>query len=325
MRPPEEKGVALLTVLLLVAVMSVIAVAVLDDVRFGLRRAANARSMGQAQWYGLGAEELARVRVARLSLASPERTTLQGDWNGRPFQFPVDHGAIEARISDAVGCFNLNSLAERQGDRLVRRADGERQFITLLGGLGLNEPRAVILASNIGDWIDTDDVSESGAEDLDYARMDKPYRTSGTLLSEVSEIRAVRGVTPDIYRLIRPYICALPTTDLSPINVNTLPVDRAILITMITSGAVPVEAAARLIAARSDAGWPDVQAFWNEPMLADLVPADPVRNQVSVRTRFFTLDADITFAGASATLNSLFELQSAGSVKLVARRWTRDE
>lgn len=325
MRPVRERGVALLTVLLLVAVMSVVAVAVLDDVRFGLRRAANARGVGQAQWYGLGAEELARVRVVRLSRVNPGRITLQGDWNGRPFRFPVEHGVIEARISDAVGCFNLNSLVEARGARLVRRQEGRRQFIDLLTALGLTEPRALGLANDISDWVDTDDIADGGAEDGDYARLATPYRTGGTMLAEVSEIRAVHGVTPDLYRRIRPYVCALPTTDLSPINVNTLSPDRAVLITMLTAGGTPPQAAVRLLQGRPADGWPDVQAFWNEPLVVDHAPPAPARDQISVQTRFFTLDADIAFAGAEATLNSLFELQSAGAVKLVARRWTRDE
>jgi len=325
MRPDRERGVALLTVLLLVAVMSVVAVAVLDDVRFGLRRAANARSVGQAQWYGLGAEELARVRVARLARATPGRTTLGGDWNGRPFRFPVENGLIEARLSDAVGCFNLNSLVEARGDRLLRRAEGRRQFVDLLTATGWAEPRAMALANDISDWIDSDDIPDGGAEDADYARRATPYRTAGAMLAEVSEIRAVRGVSPEVYRRLRPWVCALPTTDLSPINVNTLSPDRAVLVTMLTAGKTPPAAAARLLAGRPAGGWPDVQAFWNEPEVVDYAPPSPARDQIAVRTRFFALDAEIAFAGSRATLNSLFELQSAGDVQLVARRWTRDE
>ncbi|MFY8139424.1 MAG: type II secretion system minor pseudopilin GspK, partial [Caulobacter sp.] len=64
MRRADENGAALLTVLLLVAVMSVIAVGVLDDIRFGVHRTANATGRNQAQLYALGAEELARARIA---------------------------------------------------------------------------------------------------------------------------------------------------------------------------------------------------------------------------------------------------------------------
>jgi general secretion pathway protein K len=65
----KREGMALLTVLLLVAVMSVVAVAVLDDVRFSVRRATNAETQAQAQWYASGAEALARRQIARLLAA----------------------------------------------------------------------------------------------------------------------------------------------------------------------------------------------------------------------------------------------------------------
>ena len=82
MRRRREEGAALLTVLLLVAVMSALAVGVLDDIRFGLKRTANAETIGQAQWYALGAETVARARLARLAAQDALRTPA-GDWNGR--------------------------------------------------------------------------------------------------------------------------------------------------------------------------------------------------------------------------------------------------
>jgi general secretion pathway protein K len=164
-----------------------------------------------------------------------------------------------------------------------------------------------------------------GAEDQDYARGAPMYRTGGAMLAEVSELRMVRGFTPDVYDRLRPYVCAPPTTDLSPINVNTLAPDRSVLITMVTLGAIPPEAGARLLAGRPADGWDNLQAFWNDPILVDQVPEDAARDQVALRTRFFSLDADVTFAGSTATLNTLLEVDPSGAVKLAARRWTRDE
>ena len=89
MRRCDERGAALITVLLLVAVMSVLAVALLDDIRFGIRRGMNAAENGQAQWYALGAEALARSRIFRLSNGGG-RTSLAGNWPGRFVQFPVE-------------------------------------------------------------------------------------------------------------------------------------------------------------------------------------------------------------------------------------------
>ena len=76
MRPSrrEREGMALLTVLLLVAVMAALSVVMLDDIRFSVRRATNASAMDQAQWYGLGAETLARSQVRRLMDQNSSRT-----------------------------------------------------------------------------------------------------------------------------------------------------------------------------------------------------------------------------------------------------------
>ncbi|CEL36082.1 Type II secretion system protein K (fragment) [Xanthomonas citri pv. citri] len=76
--PARQRGVALLTVLLLVAVMTLLMAAVLEDLRFGLRRSGNGEAMTQAQWYALGSEAVARQRLQALSERDPLRTTLDG-------------------------------------------------------------------------------------------------------------------------------------------------------------------------------------------------------------------------------------------------------
>jgi len=320
-----EEGVALLTVLLLVAVMSALAVGVLDDIRFGLKRAANAETVGQAQWYALGAENLARARLLRLN-ENPTRTSLAGNWNGRSVTFPIDHGAIRARVSDATACFNLNSVVAGASEQWSRRELGLKQFIALLQAIGVAQLEAQALAEALADWIDSDGNRNTlGGEDDAYMNAARPYRTSGTLLSEVSELRALRGFTPEIYARLRPYVCALPAADLSPINVNMLGADKAVLLTMLTDGSLQPEAARRLILSRPSDGWPSVDAFWNLPALRDHLPSDAALDQVSLRTRFFSLEAQVDYAGGEAVLTSLFEQPAAGPAKLIARRWTIDE
>lgn len=322
MRRDDEKGVALLTVLLLVAVMAAVAVGVLDDLRFGIHRSANARSMAQAQWYALGAEELARVQIVRRLRLDPARTTLEGGWNGRPFTFEVEEGAIEAAVSDATGCFNLNSVVEDRGGTYVRHELGARQFALLASELGIGEARAARLQGALVDWIDSDDVVLA-AEDGAYGDLPRPYRTAAAPLAEVSELRAVRGFDAEVYDRIRPYVCALPVGP-SQINVNTLAPERAVLVTMLTEGRVPPAAARRVLEDRPAEGWSHPAAFWDEPALADAAPAGPAADQAAVRSGYFSLSARVAFAGSHVTLSSLFKAEGGG-LRLIARRWTRDE
>ena len=324
MRREDEKGAALLTVMLMVAVISVIAVGVLDDIRFGVRRTLNARIASQAQWYALGAEQLARTRIVQLMDRQPDKTTLEGGWNGRVISFPIQQGRMEARLTDATGCFNLNSVVEaNQGEPFRRRELGVRQFVTLLSLLGI--PSGPELAENLADWMDSNDVGRAESEDPGYAKLVQPYRTAGGPLAEVSELRAVRGFTPGVYAALRPYVCALPTTDLSPVNVNTLPPERALLLTALTEGRVGRETAARVLSGRPAEGWSDAQAFWGQQALVATPPGDPVRNHIKFRTRYFALDSQVTFDDMPVFMTALFETPSASKVILAARRWTPDE
>lgn len=318
----SERGVALLTVLLLVAVLATLAAVVLDDIRFGLRRTANAEAVGQARWYALGAETLAASQIGRLSQAS-QRLTRDGGWADRPFSFPVENGLIQGQLADGAACFNLNSVVQGTGEVLTRREVGVAQFRALLAALGQAPRETEMLAAALVDWIDSDGVRESGgAEDEAYLAGTPAYRTGGTLLAEVSEIRAIRGFTPAVYERLRPHVCALPISDLSPINVNTLTPNQGVLITLLTEGAVAPPVARRVIEARPAGGW-SVEEFWALPQLVEHIPADP--GQIKATSRYFTLQTEVTYLDAEVVASSLFEVDPSGQVRLAARRWTYDE
>ena len=324
MRRKREEGAALLTVLLMVAVIGVIAMGVLEDIRFGLRRSFNAQAGGQARWYALGGEQMARSRIDQLLARDAGKTSLEGDWNGRAVEFPIEGGAIQARVTDATGCFNLNSVVEAdQGEPFRRRELGVRQLASLMTLLGVSNGQD--LAESLAQWIDSNDIGPAGLEDDGYVAAGVPHRTAGGPLAEVSELRAVRGFDARTYAVLRPYVCALPTTDLSPINVNTLPESRATLLSAITLGAVPPENARRVIAARPAGGWSDLEAFWGQQALAGGAPVDGVRDQIRFRTRYFSLESRVGLAGGETFMTSLFEAGPTNRVRLVARRWTLED
>ncbi len=317
---------ALLTVLLLVAVMSVVAVSVLDDVRFSVRRAANVEFQSQAQWYAAGAESLAGRQITRLLDAGPARTPLEPAWNGRTMRFPIDGGTLAATVADGQACFNLNSLVLGFGEDLTARPLGAAQFRALGRAVGAPESRMRAIADALTDWLDADTTPlPLGAEDGAYAGLAEPYRTGGVMLAEVSELRAVKGVDADTYRRLRPWVCALPTARLSPLNVNTLTPEQSLLLVMLTDGALGPERARAVIASRPRNGWQDVEAFWSEPALASVAVDPEARDQITVLTRFFDLRVDVELGGSHAVRTALLEAGSDGRVRTVIQRWTPEE
>ena len=311
MKPPSKRGAALLTVLLLVAVMAALASAVLDDIRFSVRRTTNAEALEQGRWYALGAETLARGQ-----LAQGLGPGLTGEWRS----YPVEGGTVRARLEDGGACFNLNSVVEGSPGHWLRREGSLRQYRALRTTLGLPERRGQELSEALSDWIDSDSGrSTAGAEDDAYAG----YRTSGALLQETSELRAVRGYDAAVYRLVRPYVCALPVPETTMLNVNELAADKAVLLTALSDGAISPDAGRRALAARAKGGWRDVAAFLAEPSLRGVARAPA--GQLSVRSRYYELTAHADYAGGEVLMTSLIEQVGDGQTALRARRWTADE
>ena len=321
----DREGMALLAVLLLVAVMAVVAVAVLDDVRFSVRRTTNAETGAQAQWYADGAETLARRRIGRLTALAPDRTPLTPEWNGRAVTLPIDGGTVTAVVRDGQACFNLNSVVDWTGDRLAARPAGEAQLMALGRAVGVDERRMGTITDSLIDWIDTDTTARPlGAEDSAYAGLAQPYRTGGVLLAEVSELRAVRGVDRAAYARLRPHLCALPTHR-SRVIVNTLSPADAPLLVALTGGSLSLQAARDVIAARPRGGWPDPTGFWNQPALRGLEGGPDARDPVTVRTDYFAVRIDVDHGGVHAVRTALVESLPGGKVRTVIRRWTADE
>ena len=152
--PRQEQGVALLTVLLLVAVLATLAAVVLDDIRFGLRRTANAEAVGQGRWYALGAESLAAARIEDVLRRADGEARLV--WREQAVELPLDQGLIRTRIRDASTCFNLNSVAQGRGEVFSPRPEGLAQFKALAVAVGLAPAEAEQLGAALVDWMSLD-------------------------------------------------------------------------------------------------------------------------------------------------------------------------
>lgn len=315
--PDRERGAALLTVLLLVAVIAVMAAAALERLRLSTRLGGNAVVLDQARGYAYAAETLATSRVTALLSRAGDRVTLAGDWSGRPFGLPVPGGAAVARVSDGGNCFNLNSLVSPvEEGRFITNPTTVAQFARL--ATMLRVPDAAGIAASAADWIDSDgDTFLGGAEDGSY----RGYRTGGTLLADVSELRAIRGVTPEAFQVLRPWVCTLPFTDRVALNINTLLPEQAPLLAMLLPDTVGVEQARGLLLRRPPLGYNNVDQFWNQLSLnGGATPAPDARAQTDVRTQWFALAIDVTANGAEIHEDALIDARTLPA-RLVARQW----
>jgi general secretion pathway protein K len=325
--PPHERGAALLAVLLLVAVMGALAASALERLRLSTALAINHAALDQARAFAVGVEQLMALTIDDLTALSPEITTNAGGWNAATRTIPMPGGGLaRATVRDGGNCFNINSVAEgRTPLDLKPRLSGVQQFAGLMRALQVPEAQAQQIAEAAADWVDSDpDRSRNGAEDSDYARAAQAYRVGNTLFAEPSELRALAGMTPDLYARLRPFVCALPTTDLSPINVNTLVLEQAPLIAMLEPSQITLDRAQRVIASRPTAGWSQLADFYLTPELQFVrLPVD-VQSQPQLRTRWFKLDLQVELQGAALTETALVDARIAPA-RVVVRRWGNDD
>jgi general secretion pathway protein K len=321
-RKPNERGAALLTVLLLVAVMSVVAATALERVALATRMTGNGGAIDQARAYADAGTQIARMRIGDLVAANPARITLAGGWMGTPQSIPVPGGIATARVTDGGNCFNVNSVVTGESEASLKvRPIGVSQFQALLQALGVDARQAQGAAAALADWIDSDSVAQpGGAEDETYAQGPRPYRAANRLMVDASELRAVNGITPAIYDLARPWVCALPVTDLSPININTLLPTQAPLFAMLLPGQLSVAQARQLLAQRPPDGYGSTVQFWAMPSLSGLSPMTEVAEQVKLTTGFFEVDVSVNVGGTQLVERALIDARESPAT-IVRRSW----
>jgi len=205
-------GVALITVLLVLAVSTVLAVTMAVQQQVSIHRTENILHANQAWQYVLGLEKWA-IAVLEQDLKSNKTDSLLDNWNKGIPETDVPNGKIQAAIVDLQGLFNLNNLII---NGKVSEVDVQR-FKRLLEVQGLDQN----ISNAVLDWIDEDSDSRfpGGAEDVVYMDKPQPYRAANGFFTDKSELMLVNGIDALSYQKLAPHVVALP--EYTPLNVNT--------------------------------------------------------------------------------------------------------
>ncbi len=218
----SQKGVAIITVLLMVALATITVVSMSSRQRLDIRRAMNQQSLQQSRALALGGEKFAAATLMRdkQDKLTAKTDTLDEDWAQTLPPVPVDQSTIKGCVFDLQGRFNLNNLLTSEGAIANERLE---QLKRLLTELNIDASKA----SAIADWLDTDSepLGEDGAEESWYSGLDVPYRAANREMVSISELKMVKGFSPAVedekadYDLLLPHVTALPEVTL--ININT--------------------------------------------------------------------------------------------------------
>jgi general secretion pathway protein K len=219
-RHKHQRGVALVTAVLIVALATMLAVQVGFKGYLDQRRTANAFAVDQSFEVALGGEAWASDALRRDKLQSPKTDDFTEEWAVPIPPIPLEDigGEFEGQLEDMQGRFNLNSLVQYDASgqstvdpEAVKRLERLLEFLEL-------EPK---WAGFIADWIDSNTNPEfpNGAEDTVYTGLSPPYRTANMPITRSSEILALPEFGLERYKKLAPFITALPAN--TPINLCT--------------------------------------------------------------------------------------------------------
>lgn len=300
--PQRQRGVAVITAVLIVTIGTIIAVNLMWQAGLNIRRAESALAADQGLMFVQGAEAWAADILRQDQVDSPNSDNLSEAWAIELPPLPVEGGTITGRLEDLQGRFNVNNLLEPDGTENQRARTQFERLLSLLDA----DPA---LAGAVVDWLDpdTDMRFPSGGEDVAYSGADPPYRTANGAITSVSELMAVTGFDRDVYARVAPYLAALPIG--TKLNVNTA---SDVLLASLSDD-IDIATAGALIDERADADFPDIDKTFE-----GLVEADTLK-EIDGVSEHFLLTATVTLGTNQLTMRSVLQRDPSGITRALFR------
>ncbi|MGD8696201.1 MAG: type II secretion system minor pseudopilin GspK [Gammaproteobacteria bacterium] len=296
----RQRGVALITAMLIVALATMLTGAAVRDFHLDQRRTEAVLYSDLGTGFALGAEAWA----GRILIEDAEDNTVDhpGEvWATNLPPLPIDGGTVDGALIDLQGRFNLNNLVDAGGNSDPVAVE---QMERLLAALELERRWAGLIA----DWIDAD-ISPNfpdGAEDSTYLGQVPPYRPPNTLITSTSELMALPEMDLDTYRTLAPHVTALPAGTAINVNTATVPV------LMSLSDDLTASDAAQIQEDRPEDGYETVAELQN------VLPAD-ISAPLTVGSRYFRLAVRVNIGSTELTMYSLLEREGSGAVRTLLR------
>lgn len=332
----RARGAALIMALLIVVMVSVLAVQFSEAFNLNVSRSENRWYGAQAKNYLLATEVMASYFLEQ-DAQETEIDELTEAWNA-DLVLPTDEGLLEAKLEDAQGRFNINGLSIKANIPKTnvnpqiheKFSPQQKSFIRLLqifDDYPLTQEEAIAITEAAIDWVDNDGETVTGfggAESLHYNNKTPSYQPANQLFDSVSELQMVEGMTPTLYRLLEPLICALPDAQ-TAININTaLPAVLRTINRPDDLTPLRAEDVSTIEEERNLQPAEDVNDFFSNPAIRSILPVGAAAGGYDVSTEYFLLFAKTTVGEQVRYVVSHLhrDLEKDGKVTTLKRRYT---
>lgn len=353
--PKRQEGAALLIALVIMTIAIGIATNIMFRQQLHTRLASNISNLEQAYPYATAIEDWSRTILFRDFEDSPDSDDLTEGWATEIPPIPIPGGSMTGRLYDLQAKLNLNNVfppekpidendeipAEGATPEELEKIKDQNRFIIaqlrttrLMVTIDPNETigPAANFADTVQDWIDEDsNTSDGGAESDYYQTQDPAYNTANSFLVSETELRLLKDIDTDAYKLLRQYVTTLP--EYSDVNVNTAPTE------VIQALGFTPQQAENIISVRDEDPFQSMEDFLSLAVVSEAtqVPegqedlpeeervAPAVYEQgLSVTSEYFFLQGEVNIGTARLYINSILHRKN-GKVTVISRDFSNQQ
>jgi general secretion pathway protein K len=322
----NERGVAILAVLLGVALMTLIVVDFAMTSGLGFVSAANQSNELRAGYLARSGINIGLALLAqdeRSKMQSGNSTTLGGgqceslnDAWAVPFPpMPVDGGNVTLSIVDEARKLPINLMINQTAASNVQAGTPNAAMIAKIQRLFTILDVNTDLIQGIIQWITPIGANASGAAGSFYMGLIPPYQPRNGPMPTIADLQMVKGFNEAIFNRVSPFLTVMPETT---VNANTA--SPQVIASLEPELTEDQKIAQQIIEARTIRPFTQPTDIMNLPGVGPVGPR--LSQDVTMRSQFFTVIGTGTYAGARKIITATFHRETSGIGTLGA--WHED-
>tara|TARA_B100000941_G_scaffold18613_1_gene11144 strand:+ start:66 stop:875 length:810 start_codon:yes stop_codon:yes gene_type:complete len=263
-------------------------------------------------------ESLAQDKIEKELRFNSNKLTIDNPIINEPMLFNLNGADIVGKISDYGNCFNINSIVTLNDSNYVENKNAVAAFRKILS---LNEIDNNIIEEVIDqtiDWIDKDANPRAyGLEDYYYSGpLHSPREYTGMrLMVSIDELKSIPAVKQIDWNIFKNYFCAIPVLNELSLNINTLDLEDAYLLSSIFAN-LTVKDAEYILDNIPKSGFDDLNNFIRSFPDLDLELA---YGNIGVTSNIFELNSELNFNEFASNSKSIIIYEGNNNGFIISR------
>ena len=290
----KDKGVVLISILLIVLLLSSVAVLFGNKYLLSLKRAQYIEFQTLSLNIFRNIEFLAQDKIEKELRFNSKKLTKDNPIINEPIVFNINGAEIIGKISDYGNCFNINSIVSLNNDDYIENKKTSAAFKKILSFNEIDNNIIEEVIDQIIDWIDKDANPRAyGLEDYYYSGpLHSPREYTGMrLMVSIEELKSIPAVKQIDWNIFKNHFCAIPKLNDLSLNINTLDLEDAYLLSSIFSN-LTIKDAEYILDNIPKSGFDDLNNFVSS--FPDLDLKD-VHGNIIFKSNIFELNSEINF------------------------------